>query len=449
MKNSMGIRLDEKQISERLNRAEPKRDLARARDYESVLRILTEPMFREEINTEIGWLSMLASMKQCLSGEKMYNHVTKYINYPLPVVNISTKNLSDIYKVFDSSNAEFHYHLSDRNRATEIEAMIRRMSPVSWIEECGRDVLRNKPCSIVVVDKDDNGDPYLILVDTSRLIDAEFKDGVSFEWLTFVHSLSYDEDGTCIRNIAHYDSYSYRVYAEDPKDGSLTLMTENEHSVGLCPARCFISTPLNAQTSFSRWSPLASTISKMHEWTAFDCYKRYADHYSAFPMIQRPEQRCSVEDCHNGVIIEERVFLEGGVTGTQKVATPCAACSSRDTVGPGVVIETSVPTDSSDPRVPDTKFIETPVKSLEYLQKKLDEIERSVSINSTGVDKLLELEAVNEQQVNGAFESRKNVLLNIKKHFDSLYGWILETSVALVAPNVTISVHGDFGTDFY
>jgi hypothetical protein len=443
----MAIRLDDKEAIQSRRSPRLKSDIEKARNYESVLRIFTEPMFRDEIALESAWCELKTSMKSCLSGQQMYMRALNFMYFPLPVVNIAQKNLSDIYKVFDSRNSYFHYQINNRGAQDELSPMLEKMSPVRWIEEQGRKVLSNQPCSVVVIDKDEMGQPYLILVDIDRVIDAEFTNECELEYIMFKHSKKGD-----VQYVALYDADSYRVYREDEDDkGDPTLILESDtpHSLGKCPARMFISNPLNSRVGFSRWSPLAATISKMHEWTAFDAYKRYADHYAAFPMIQIPEEICEIEGCKDGLIPEERHYVEDGQKHTRTEYTECPACAKRETVGPGVVIEMSVKQTKDDPDIPDTKFVDTPVKSLEYLDKKLDRIERNISLNSVGVDKLMELEAVNEQQVNGAFETRKNVLLNIKRHFDDLYSWILVCTVKLVRPDVRINVHGDFGTDFY
>ena len=399
-----------------------------------------------EIEAESAWTEVKSLMRKRLNSERMYNRAMDFVTFPLPVVNIANKNLSDIYKVFDSRNSYFHYQIDNKGVHDELAPMLEALAPVRWIEEQGRKVLANQPCSVVVVDKKEDGTPYLLLIDIDRVIDAEFKNESELDFIMFRHSI---KDGKQL--IALYDSESYRVYEEGKtadKD-DLILISENKHDAGFCPARMFISKTLNSRVGFSRWSPLASTTSKMIEWTSFDAWSNYADTYAAFPMIQMPEEACEIDGCKEGMIARQESYIENNEKMTWTFHDACPACEKRELVGAGVVIKMPVKQSKDDPDAPDTKFIEAPVKSLEYLQKKLERIERNISFNSTGADKLMELEAVNEQQVNGAFETRKNVLLNIKRHFDDLYGWILITSIKLVSPDVTVKVHGDFGTDFY
>jgi hypothetical protein len=442
----MGIRLDDKTATARRWKPSLKQDLEKARQYESLLRVFTEPMLLNEIEDETAWMDVKSLMRRRLNSDRMYKRAMDFVTFPLPVVNISNKNLSDIYKVFDSRNSYFHYQIDNKGVHDELAPMLEELAPVRWIEEQGRKVLANQPCSVVVVDKKEDGTPYLLLIDIDRVIDAEFKNESELEFIMFKHSKKGDK-----QLIALYDSHSYRVYEEgktEEKD-DLILISENEHGAGFCPARMFISKPLNSRVGFSRWSPLACTTSKMIEWTAFDAWSNYADTYAAFPMIQMPEEACEIDGCKEGLIERQEGYVENNVKMTRTFHDACPACDKRELVGAGVVIKMPVKQSKDDPEAPETKFIEAPVKSLEFLQKKLDRIERNISFNSTGADKLMELEAINEQQVNGAFETRKNVLLNIKRHFDDLYGWILITAIKLTAPEVTVKVHGDFGTDFY
>lgn len=94
-------------------------------------------------------------------------------------------------------------------------------------------------------------------------------------------------------------------------------------------------------------------------------------------------------------------------------------------------------------------MISNDVENLEYLQKKLDYIEEYIQSKVVGIDDIVTKEAVNEKQMDGAFESKTNVLLNIKTNLDEVYVWIAKTVCRIIANGSPVTVQANFGTEWY
>lgn len=442
------MKLSESQIKEILQNPRLAKEIDEGKKYESRLRVFTEPKSEEEIRGEEGWRDVTDFLDNIFSAERS-KRIKRFISYPLASVDITESILTDLYKVFDARNTFFDFELTKSNGGDKLKNSIAKINPVKWIEEKGKGVLKNKPNTIVVIDKDEKGNPYLLTVENDRVIDCSINSDSTLEYIAFVHSIEKVEDKE-IKRIAFYDTQAYRVYIVD-ENGEYIEETNVLHKAGVCPARMFISDRFNSKDEFNRKIPFTSTLSKIREWQLFDVYKFYVDHYAPFPVIEKVEDVCDVDGCEAGIVTEEYSHQENGkeVLGYKK--SDCPSCSKKEVMGPGVLVEIPAKDTKDDPDSAGVfRMISPDTANLVYIQDKLDSIEANIRFKTVGVDNILNKEAVNELQVKGSFESRENVLLKIKSNFDELYKWIVGTVAKLQSgESVDIKVHANFGTEFY
>lgn len=88
------------------------------------------------------------------------------------------------------------------------------------------------------------------------------------------------------------------------------------------------------------------------------------------------------------------------------------------------------------------------MENLEYLHKKLKDIETSVYLKTVGENEVLK-QAVNEDQLQGSFEAKKSILLFWKTGFDEAYKWTVQTIILTYNAKTVAEVYADFGTEFY
>lgn len=417
----------------------------KGRKYESRLRLFTEAMFQEDIKDEDSWKEFKAFMSKSISSEKEIR-LNEFIRFPLSVVNITESMMSDLYKVFDAGNSYFNTTTVKKNGGEKIEKVLSNINIFNWMETKGKEALRSKPNMIVVIDKDEEGNPYIIDVDNDRLIDFDLKeDKVNLEYIIFLHSEVMNEDDKTEKRYSVYDEESYIVVLDI--DGDVTIEKNIPHGLDHCPARMFLKEGLYTNSKFSKKSPIATALSKLEEWQLFDIYKFYTDHYAPFPVVEMVRSQCGNDNCLNGQIFEDVKEPEGG---HRRVFTKCETCSSNNIVGPGskVLID---PQEEKDQPTASGKFklISNTTENLEYLQSKLEKIEKYVKSKVVGVDDIVTKEAVNEVQMEGAFESKTNVLMKLKTNLDELYVWIVETIGELCMPGKPLIVNANFGTEWY
>lgn len=411
--------------------------------YESRLKMFTEPLFEADLKAERGWFVYTDLLKRTLT-EKKFDRILDFQRFPLKVVDISETCLTELYKVFEAHNSYFHIEAtkeSDKSFQEEISSM----DLVSKLKEIGKSVLKNKPNTILVLDQDENGNPYIVEVYTERVRGFELNEDGSIEHLSFVHS--YDAEGK--ENIAFYCSEYYRVFQLN--DGEPTLISETPHRIGYCPASFIISEKVNSKDCFNRKTPLTSSVSSLEEWQIFETYKFYTDHYAPFPVIEMAEQDCSVEGCENGIITEEDTMFEDGVAKPIFRKRECTDCGSKNLIGAGTIIEVDAKQDRDDENNAGVfRFITPDIKNLEYLGDKLSAIETYIQVKTIGVNTDADKQAFNEMQVKGSFESRESILLGIKTDFDNIYKWIVETVYkSKKGANSYVGVHADFGTEYF
>lgn len=444
--------LDETKALEIIKGPKSKALIQAVKDQESQLRVFTEDLSSEEVTTESYWNRLTAQMKT--RSAKKFPRVIQFSRFPLPIVQISDSILNDYFRVFDGKNRYFNV-TGDRD-IERLQDWIKINAPEVWIEKHAKDVFKNKPNTFVVVDRDESGNPYLINIDSERLIDAEFKNNQGdLEYIVFVHSIRDHEtkEGVQTQFIGVYDDETYFVFSKDSDADAYIKVHEHKHGIGYCPAKSFIKTPTNSKNNFKRRVAFSSAVSKMEDWTLFDIYRNYVDHYAPFPITEAPKSKCPNDDCENGRVREE-ITIDAREGTTKETWTDCPACEGGTNDGvnimPGTHIGIKVQA-SKDMEDGSGKFrmIFPDVENMKYVPEKLDDIEMEIRYKTVGVNQLMDKEAVNELQVKGSFESMESVLLRVKGEMDTLYRWIVKTIGRSIYTSLEVSVEANFGTEFY
>ncbi|HET8839739.1 MAG TPA: hypothetical protein VFM82_12185 [Flavobacteriaceae bacterium] len=436
------------QIKEILKNPRRKVEIDKAQRIESLLRVFTEPQEKREALTEKGYQDFIRFIDNTFNAERA-KRIKEFFLFPLSAVDITESILNDLYKVFDAQNTFFDFQI-EKNKSKKTDEVIQAINPVRWISEYGKKVLKNRPNLVVVIDKDIDGNPYLLPITSERLIDCSVNTNGTLDYVAFVHSIEKKGDEQ-IKRLAFYDSQSYTVVIQDGDNYVIDEEWTNTHEAGVCPARMFLSDQLNSKDCFNRRIPFSSSLSKLMEWQYFDAYKFYADHYASFPVIEKVESECEMDGCVSGFISYDSTFIENGEERTVTLQKECPSCSKKEVLGPGVLIEIPAKATKDDPDSAGVfRMISPETASLKYIGEKLDKIEANIKLKTVGIDGIISKEAINEMQAKGSFESRQNVLLKIKSNLDELYKWIVITTAKLIeGKDVEISVSANFGTEFY
>jgi len=443
--------LNETQARETLTSPNERSNIDSVRNYESSLRVFTEELDHYELKKEIYWRLLNERIKHRI--EKKYERTTQFMRYPLPIVQITDSILNDYFKVFEGKNRFFNVE-SDRN-IEGLKRWIAEAKPEQWIENEARMVLKNRPCSIVVIDRKEDGTPYLINVDSTRLVDAQLADeDGQCEYVSFVHSRERDPEDSkaIITYFSVYDDERYRVYSKRSKGDVYVLEIDKPHNIGYCPARMFVKTASNTKNPFKRRVAFGQSISKLEDWTIFDVFRNYMDHYAPFPVTEAPKSKCANVDCKDGKVSEEEI-IDHATGQTRTKWSTCQVCEGKGKgtmIGPGTHIGIKLQGDKSlEDGSGKFKMHFPETDKMDYIPKKLDELELEIRYKTVGVSNLITNEAINEIQAKGSFASMDNVLMRTKEELDFLYKWIVDTVGSILYKNARFQTEANFGTEWY
>ena len=408
--------------------------------YESRLKVMSEPLFFRELESEVGWDEIKRAIYNSVTQEK-YQRVLNYFSYPLAIVSISDDILGDLNRVFNGRNANFAIQYPNKRAEEQSEQLLLGLDTRAYIEKVGRKAFKCKPQSIVVVDKDESGVPYYVTVELDKLISYKLTNCKErFAYIIFHHSDGIDEMGK-FKKIAFYDDEFYRVI--EVRDGAHSIVLESPHNLGYCPARWFVDTPLNSKDDVKRYAPLSAVLGSMSEWQQFHAYSYYAEHYGVFPVVEYAAAVCEDEFCVNGLV---SVPMENGEMSTP---TSCSTCTANKFSGAGTAIKINPKIDNDENDVSGYfRFISPPTANLEFEQTKQDHRENFIKVNTTGFNDMMNKEAVNADQVRSLMEDRKKPLLKLAGICNRLHRWLVKTAVKL-SIDVDVMVHANYGTEWF
>lgn len=444
--------LDQTKAVEVIKNPASKSHISSVKNLESQLRVFTEDMTTFDLASEVYWQSLLTQMKA--RSSKKFDRVIQFARYPLPVVQITDSVLNDYYKVFEGKNRFFNFE-GDRD-IDRLRVWTEQNKPAKWIEDVARDVFKNKPNTFVVIDRNDEGEIYLIEINSDRLIDAKFKtDEGDLEYICFIHSQRVEQVGKeqhIFTKYSVYDDENWYVFEKGNHQDQYVLISAEKHHIGYCPAKSFIKSPSNSKNPFKRRVAFTSALSKLEDWTMFDIYRNFVDHYAPFPVTEAPKKKCGNPECTDGVVEEE--VIDNDNPGQTKITyATCNICGGSDGgqhIFPGTHIGIEVQRDKGENDGSGVfKMIFPDTEAMKYVPEKLDDLELEIRFKTVGINNIMESEAFNEMQVKGSFASMETMLLRTKSELDCLYTWIIQTVGRIMYKNINIRVEANFGTEWY
>ena len=413
--------------------------------YESLLTVLTQSIFADELPRLRGWGEIEALVASRLHPEKQ-DRTMAFFTFPMECVSVAKSALQDLWRVFEARDAVFSedYLGVDPSRG---EQLFERLNIGQYIRNTAQRVLTNKPNTYCVVDYDSSGLPYIITVEEERLINVAFvpNSHVEVAYIAFLHSVGHDANGEWKR-YAFYDAESYRVY--ESRDGSpKTLILDNPHNLGYCPARPFLS-EVRYEMSADRYSPLATSIGMLLDYQLSVVFEKYGENYIPFPVTVRPEgqSECDQEGCVDGYIYSKTTVLGQIVERKEK----CQKCAKPDIFGgPGTIVNVDplvIQGVSEDARV--FRFESPDVKGLELYGKSIEGKRMAFKKAVTGINEMIATQAVNIEQVHAVMEAAKRPLLVIAKQLNDIDKWLHET-LYRAAFGADMVRDANWGTDWF
>lgn len=400
------------------------------------------------IDNRRGKLDFLAWVRKILIKDQVFNMFKTFFVAPYPTNDLVDQINKELFRGLDPVkffiNCDF---TSDELEADFIEYRKRIEDDAFWKTE-GFDTYTDSIDDMLVVDlpsltedqeEPDRPEPYYFILDLDRIIDVdntkiiipnpELANFATFktEYLAFIDREISKEQ----KVIAFLDDDFYRLFLKDRNQ--FTLLTEVPHDLGYCPAKSFWSTPLSSKSRIQKKGNITTKLSKLDWLLLLQIGKQMLDSYAPFPIFATYKKRCTYKDTKTGAACDNG-YLSFTDEHDNTITQECPKCSQEGGIGLGALFEVDAPESNEDPdlmRNP-IEITQPPIEGLEFIRNEIEKISLEVFESAVGKGgEVINDQAVNQRQVMGMFESKENVLMNIKMNFKIIREFALSTIARL------------------
>lgn len=395
--------------------------------------------------------NFLSWVESILPKDK-YQKFEKLMPCPLPTVEITETIFTALRRVFEAQDAYIKYEFTSPELEADFNDYREQLGDTQFWQTDGFEALQTALHSVVICDlpavqNTQYPEPYYYLLDVSKVVDMQVNKNGGCEYIIF--QLADDEEGNKYRAV--FDDAAYRIYKCLRYKSEYNLDREPvEHSLGYCPAKPFWSEFLNRQHDFiQKKGPITNVLGLLDDFLFWEVSFKYFQMYGAFPILWEYPSECEYQDakgnkCQGGYVNTEVPDGEG----YRECKEECPRCKVHALTGPGSIISKPMP-DTTNPDIGDpVGIVAIGVDTLDW-QLKVQQ-QRKEAIKSSAIGRDVEnREAQNVEQVYGTFESKQDIINGIKRGFEEIHKWTLDTIARLrYATNFTAS-NLSYGTQFY
>lgn len=444
------------QIKELLKKPPQNPQKRLAVDHESRVRFHSETTLGR-IDTSNAINDFLRYVQGILPNDKyaMFLHLFRY---PIDTIPTTEEIYKALEKVYDGQNPVFEYEFPKEEILADWEEYRKESKQDDFWRYEFWEAIKTQINAIMIVDLSKEQDserpkPYTFLLDLNATLFYETK-GEIFEHIAFWSNREENE-------LAVFDDETYRVFKVNDSNEIQSIIVENSHNLGYCPARFMWTTPKSNRQKQIKKSPVSNYLGKLDWLLFYSISKKAIDTYGSYPIVSVFRVDCDFEDeitgedCHNGFLKNQDgnfVLLADRTTGTNYVK-PCPVCSKSNLTGAGskIIIDPPSPeNESADLRNPvqfhqmDRNILDYNVDELKRLQEELIAATTGGSIESPNN------KAVNEKQIMALFEGRKALLNHIKENLERARKWSDETQCLLrYGQEIFKGAFISYGTEYF
>jgi hypothetical protein len=413
----------------------------------------------------------LSWIKAILKNDDNYERFRQLFRPPVYTNELVESIFSQFERVFEAQNSYEKISFTDSELENDFAEYRKKLGDFQFWETQGFETFKNSIDNIVVIDLpklklDAAGnpqattkpEPYYYILDIDFLIDIDNikvkavsqENGETFYYFKTEYIIFRGEQNL----IYVFDDTHYKIFQDLDNKGAITFVGEAAHDLGFCPARSFWTTPLNSHCTIQKRSPITNSLSEM-DWLLFlSLAEKYMQEYVPYPIFAVYKGKCDYKieiNKRKGKCVDGYMEWDGQI-GTGENRERCHKCGNKIKVGPGNIIELRVPKDKEDPDLMANpmKIISASTESLEYMKKavkdKYDEIFQNCV--GRGADAKTD-QAQNELQIRASFESRTAALIKIKRNFEIIHAFALDTVARLRYGSAYTGIVINYGDEFF
>lgn len=373
------------------------------------------------------------------------------------VTNELTESIFDQFsKVFNAKNSHRKVILTDSNLEQDAYDYLDKISYDAFWKTKGYDSFKSGIDDIIIVDLPQLTDemrgsmtalptPYAYILDITDVysiglscsdvhnIVSDMSDGTSKQVAVYdikVEHIAFRFGGN---KMAFFSDDYIRVFNVKDKQikelSSSDLEYEEPILIGYCPAKQFGVNQLNSSDFVQKKGQITNSLSNLDYLFMYHYMMQYHDLYGAFPIISLYSGKCDYRDENGVACTNGYIYYHDEHGGKQK--KQCPKCKNKVKLGPGNIAEVKTPQDRDQFDLLDkgpVKIIEPSVSNLEWVQSKVEYYKDVIFKSCVGKKETpINNQAVNEKQVDQIYESEKSVLYRVKRSFEIVDKWTLDT----------------------
>ncbi|GAB2582406.1 hypothetical protein [Spirosoma areae] len=404
-----------------------------------------------------------ARVSGILNNEEKFKRFCSLLNYPLPSSRLIDKGADEYAKAFNAEDRYVDFEFSSDNLKADASEFLDAIKFDDWLTKNLFNQCLRASAAIWIVDLPAEPNltgfatPELLLREVGGLTDLFTDKRGDVTAVIYPISPLRDETGQKItaKRWAVLDDESYRVLIERDGQNGATVQFTNYHELGRCPANWIWHDRLDENKPLRIQSPLHAIFSDLDDLVIGNVFRQHVDLYASFPILWSFKTRCGYEtpdresSCNNGLITVPSKDENGSDC---RVSAPCPVCAKKKPIGPGSWLEVPPPVDNLSANLSTPAgFINADRTLLDYNVEKLDALKKDILEALTGDSNNVDQtkDAVNADQVQARFESRKAILSYWASHLQQTHAECLSVLFSLRYGPSFISLAVDYGTEFH
>ncbi len=450
------MRLDLSQISQLLQQPLNADQIAKARRLEERVKLHVEALVDSD-ELQARFTTFRQFVSNILPPDKMEGFVTLW-QAPVETNELTESIFGELSRVFQAENPYTRFSFRDTETARDFEQYLAHIKDEQFWKVDYWNELKSDMNSIVVVDlpamqTSKRPEPYYYLLDIDNVLDVA---------VTKQGNLEYLIAETSERNIVLVlDDFHYRTYFIPEVDGKFDftkaeLRTEIPHNLGRVPAKPMYFQPLTKKQRIVNHNPITKSLGALDWLLFFEVAKKYLETYAPYPIYatyselddsEAMTQNKGEEHLATGIKLNP-----GETINSMSADNKARNYNNRKLIGPGTVQRYDAPVgkEDSDLLQNPVQVIPAETESLNYCTSEVDRRNDEIFTNCVGSGgEAINDQAVNEKQVKSSFESKKNILGQIRGRIEECRKYIYEVCAQLRYGDLFESADVSMGNEYY
>jgi len=365
----------------------------------------------------------------------------KYLRFPLASARLINDRIkTPLSRVFFSEDSFFNYFIKGENVSAPDNLNVKSFNDEIF------NALLFRYNDILIHDLRDINDPIRHLVSIDNVVALESHNSV-ISRIAYTATIVIEDKE--ITGFLFLDAFNYAFFEKDKEHPTVVI----PHDLGVCPAD-YISKESFSDDDIVRKSIFSYAREELEEYVFLKTLQRMTDPNGALPIMTMLDT--SVKNTHDDIKgSSEKEPMSPREMGGQKATIGKELDSSKSIMQTGSQIKIPMIKKTSDGSV-DTdlitnfvKFHRAPVDSLEYMNTRIKDIEKSIVVSLCGDFSESDESAKNRLQVFKGFTSKEDKLREVSVQMSRIRNNSDWKMLALQFGKENISVDCFYGSDFF